>query len=328
MIESVSRTVPHAVQPRPTWARLHGLTWAADREMPAWSPGCPSDVDITIRAAEHGTVPRVHPDGVILAEIPRSGDDGFWLAVTRSDRGYIARFPDAVDVAIDCGLREITTMRDQEIDPDIVDMLLCGTVSAFVLALRGHTVLHASAVERDGHALAILGQSGRGKSTVAAAFCAAGWSLVADDVLRVDAATGVTVHRGSGELRLREPAAAMVHRIAGASVRRTGDGRMAVLTRRSALHELPLSCIVIPTPDRATDRVQVRRLPGPEAMMALVRYPRTLGLRDARLLRDYFDATGDLAQRVPVLEVTVPWAMPLPPALADEVHEAVEATVA
>lgn len=69
-----------------------------------------------------------------------------------------------------------------------------GLAAALVRHLRGGTSLHASAVARDGRGFAFVGPSGSGKSTMAAWLCRyAGYSLVADDILRVDFEHGSAV---------------------------------------------------------------------------------------------------------------------------------------
>ena len=62
-------------------------------------------------------------------------------------------------------------------------------------ALRFHDrhVLHAAAVERDGHAVVVLGESGAGKSTFAYAAAHAGWGIIADDLCVVEVGDGVHV---------------------------------------------------------------------------------------------------------------------------------------
>lgn len=60
---------------------------------------------------------------------------------------------------------------------------LLGPVLGFVLRLRGITCLHASAIDIGGHAIAIVGAPGAGKSTAAAVFATSGFGVMADDVV-------------------------------------------------------------------------------------------------------------------------------------------------
>jgi hypothetical protein len=68
----------------------------------------------------------------------------------------------------------------------LLNLPLLGPVVALLLHLRGLLVLHASAVDLGGRAVAFLGAKGAGKSTTVAAFVAAGHRLLADDVLAID----------------------------------------------------------------------------------------------------------------------------------------------
>lgn len=56
------------------------------------------------------------------------------------------------------------------------------TIAALTMAWRGAVPLHACAVEVNGRGVLIAGQSGAGKSTMAAALIAAGAGFVADDL--------------------------------------------------------------------------------------------------------------------------------------------------
>ncbi len=67
---------------------------------------------------------------------------------------------------------------------DTVPTLL-GQALGFVQRLRGVTCLHASAVEVEGKAIALLGPAGAGKSTSAVAFLQLGYRVLADDVVPV-----------------------------------------------------------------------------------------------------------------------------------------------
>jgi hypothetical protein len=62
--------------------------------------------------------------------------------------------------------------------------LLRGPFAALERSLRNEISLHGAAVARGGRAIVLLGNSGHGKSTLAAALCAyAGCTLIADDVV-------------------------------------------------------------------------------------------------------------------------------------------------
>lgn len=63
----------------------------------------------------------------------------------------------------------------------------CGSIIGFVLRLRGHLCLHASAVAVDGAAMLFIGPKGAGKSSFAASMIYEnGASLVADDMAVID----------------------------------------------------------------------------------------------------------------------------------------------
>ena len=63
---------------------------------------------------------------------------------------------------------------------------LIAQVLPFAAAVNGLEVLHASAVELDGRAIALVGRSGAGKTSLALALCELGASFMADDVLAVE----------------------------------------------------------------------------------------------------------------------------------------------
>lgn len=76
---------------------------------------------------------------------------------------------------------------------------LTGTIMAILLYQRGSLVLHASAVNLNGQAIAFLGHSGEGKSTITAALHAQGHALIADDI------AAVTLNDGSATLAASFP---------------------------------------------------------------------------------------------------------------------------
>jgi hypothetical protein len=77
--------------------------------------------------------------------------------------------------------------------------LLIAQVLPFATLLQGLEVLHASAVERDGSALALLGPSRAGKTSLALELCHRGWTFLADDVVALEVQERrLLAHPGTG----------------------------------------------------------------------------------------------------------------------------------
>jgi hypothetical protein len=83
------------------------------------------------------------------------------------------------------------------------ERLVLAQVLPLAAVLRGMDVFHASAVELGGRAIAFLGGSGAGKTTLASRIVARRARLVTDDVLAIEV-TGATVqaHRGGAVARI------------------------------------------------------------------------------------------------------------------------------
>ncbi len=76
--------------------------------------------------------------------------------------------------------------------------LLIAQVLPFATLLRGFEVFHASAVVLDGHAIALMGPSGAGKTSVALELCRLGADFLADDVLALEIGEGALLaHPGT-----------------------------------------------------------------------------------------------------------------------------------
>ncbi|MFA5787057.1 MAG: hypothetical protein WDA71_08790 [Actinomycetota bacterium] len=320
---------------RPTYL-LHGLRVRSD--LPLAAPtvaGAECDIEVEL-GAEAG-VPYTRPDGRVLAELrlpsgptsaetehtpgraeARSGGS----TCVRTQDGYVVRFFGVCDFRVSHDLRRVSAHPDPSRGWDFASLLLTGSVLAFLLGLRGETTLHAAAASFGDQAIAVAGGPGAGKSTIAACLCAAGADLVTDDLLRFDLSPeGVRCHTGARELRLRPGAVELAGRLAEAKMTTHPDGRLAV--------ELPLTqgrpwlkAILVPRLSREARHVSLRRLEGAEAAAAVALAPRVAGWLDRALLLRQFRDLVALARSVLVYEAEVPWRLPLSPAIAGELLQA------
>lgn len=87
------------------------------------------------------------------------------------------------------GGREIVVDPIPGADDRALRLGIVGPLLGVVLMQRGLFVLHASTVAIGGSAVAFFGPSGRGKSTLTAAFTRAGHPLIADDMTVIDTST-------------------------------------------------------------------------------------------------------------------------------------------
>ncbi|MGH3520978.1 MAG: hypothetical protein ACRDQ7_27105 [Haloechinothrix sp.] len=294
------------------WYRDHGLLIRSEVAL-ALRPGrCASGTpDLVLRRGAERTVPAEDPPGSRLARL--CGPDGLLrYSLGRSRDRTVLRYPGVCDFAGDPDLTDVTVHLHPGADRELIPVLAGGALIAVHLKLRHELVLHASAVQLDGGALAFVGASGMGKSTLAALLATGGRALVTDDVMRVDMTDGmvVRVHPGGTETRLRQSARQLADTAPSDAVRPTADGRLALRPRTRADTLLPLTACVVPLPSRRAVHLSVARLPHGRALRRMIQFPRLVGWCDPVSASGEFQALADLVERVPIFEATVPWGPP------------------
>jgi hypothetical protein len=123
---------------------------------------------------------------------------------------------------------------------ELVRADLLGGVFSVALHLQGLLCLHGSAVGVDGSAVGFLANKGSGKSTLATALCAAGGTLITDDMLPIDPHVPVTAWPSMPAVRLLHDSASHL---------RYASGQTHPVTNKYHVNELP------------PDQVEMRRLP-------------------------------------------------------------------
>lgn len=309
--------------------RAHGLVVHSAVELPLPPPPpAPGAPDLVLRLGADRPVPDRDPPGRVLAALDRPGGGRFYC-FTRTRDTVVLRYPGLCEFVGDPGLSDVVVHLHPGADLGLVPVLAAGAVLAVHLKLRSALVLHASAVEVAGRAVAFVGASGMGKSTLAAALCREGGALVTDDVLRAEPGGDgdVWVHPGGTETRLRPAARDLAASAPPGATRPTADGRLALAPATRSVATLRLAACVVPLPSRTASGITVRRLPVAHALVRLMQFPRVVGWRDPGSSAAEFQALADLAERVPVYDASIPWGPPFRPGVLTDLIDVVTSPV-
>ena len=156
--------------------RICGLSVASDIVLPGLIAGEPDSVpQVTI---QRGPVPEALREASAVGPTWQVAGKRFLLDVPN-----VARF------LLKDG-NEIVFAPESEATVEDVPIFILGTVFGILLHQREQIVLHASAVEVNGQAVAFCGSSGAGKSTLAAALAQRGYRLITDDICAITLSGG------------------------------------------------------------------------------------------------------------------------------------------
>lgn len=292
--------------------RLYGLDVTSEIDLYARRDRLTDDADVRVELG--ATVPATGrvPEGDLAVQW--STDSGLTASfVRRADGSHLLRFESTCDIVVDSRAERVTVHMVDGVPEAMGGVLVGGTVLSYLLMMRGKTVLHASAVDVGGRAIAFVGASGMGKTTLATLMCKDGGLLITDDVLRLS--RGADGHHGCAlgatELRLRAAAADLTDEFAdGGSHRPTADDRRALSVPAATEEGVPLAAVLIPRPRRDRSAMTLTRLQPTAAALTLLSFPRILGIRDPRILAAQFVHMTELAESIPVFVVDVPWGPP------------------
>ena len=114
-------------------------------------------------------------------------DDGtVWTEFYRSGEDYVLRFPELADFDVSADGTRVVAHPAPESDAVTVEHLYINQLVPLALSRQGRPAFHASVVAIDGGAIAFLGTTGMGKSTLAASFSLEGIAFLTDDALIIE----------------------------------------------------------------------------------------------------------------------------------------------
>jgi hypothetical protein len=192
---------------------------------------------------------------------------------------------------------------------------------------------HASAVMIDGRAVAFVGRTGRGKSTLTASFAAAGHPVVTDDCLLLHAGpNGVEAVPTYPSLRLWADAVEALGRPLGHWKSVAEYSRKIRLTNRPrdpirfCGNPVPLGCVYLLDKLGASRPARIESVSQREAFIQLIRFAFRLDPHRAGNLTSEMDSVAALARLVPVRRLQIPWHLPALPSVRHAILRDVQDT--
>ncbi|NEQ01531.1 MAG: hypothetical protein F6K59_22215 [Moorea sp. SIO3F7] len=179
------------------------------------------------------------------------------------------------------GGNSITIIPSAEACLSRIQTALVGTVMAILLYQRGLLVLHASIVNINGGAVVFLGDSGEGKSSIAAALHSQGYRIITDDV------APVTLDQGTAKVASSFPQIKLSREVA--KVLGYDQDKLGLLVPKLNKPDyllnqdftqalLPIRCIYVLV---SGSQLSIKRLKLQEAVMELSRHSRLNSLFDS-----------------------------------------------
>jgi hypothetical protein len=240
--------------------------------------------------------------------------------------GHLIHFKRRARFQVSRNLEMIRCTPSRFVTMPLVRHLFLDQVMPLVLSLRGRHVIHASAVEYDGDAVAFVGESGAGKSTIAAALGQNGSRIVADDAIVIEeCGNRFLVRAPYRSLRLWDDSAATLDLGRGRAGHRTGKRRFPSHRRLSfATGPSPLAAVCLLSRSTSTDRAALTRLGGPEALVMLVRHGFKFDVSERSSLEREFKFLSRLVASVRCYRMTIPDSLKELPSLSTLVIDAIQ----
>ncbi|ETX02746.1 MAG: hypothetical protein ETSY1_02485 [Candidatus Entotheonella factor] len=157
--------------------RVYGVTLQANRPLPGLVPASAhalADIHVHLMRDRESQLPSAEVERVSSGLNIRSKADGTYFHLWFRGDGQL-------DFEVDAEGCSISATWTRSVLEEVTALLL-GPVLGCALRLRGMLCLHACVVRLGQHAIALVGPTGTGKSTTAAALARQGHAILSDDI--------------------------------------------------------------------------------------------------------------------------------------------------
>jgi hypothetical protein len=300
---------------------LHGITLRSEiplalPEGPAWGL-----THVQLRSA----------GGSYFAEATRDArfeqpDSSWYRHCCLPDRSSYVRWDGIGEFLVSADGSTIECRRSEGAAAESFQIYLLGQVLSFALVRRGFEPLHATAVVIDGEAVVFLGESGFGKSTLAACFLEAGHQMLTDDLLVLRERAGrILAHPGPPRIKLfPKPARTFLGDATVGTPMNAGTPKLVLPLEgwQSCADTVPVRTIYALASPRSVsriERIRIERLSPRAAFIELTKNTFNYRVLDTDRLQRQFTETASLVAAAHVKKVFYARALSLLPAVRDAI---------
>ena len=250
-----------------------------------------------------------------------------WTEFYRIAGHYLLGFPGLADFEISVDGEWVKGYPAVETDEPTLEHLYINQLVPLALSRQGRPTFHASVVTVESGAVAFLGKTGAGKSTLAASFALDEAAFLTDDALLIEETdSGCLALPSHASLRLWEDS---VDELLGDRGLRASEITYSTKARLLAGEGLAhrgtpqrlLAAFLLE--GQATSDINIRPLAGSERHMAWLSNSFLLDVEDRALLAQHFDWTHRIAEAIPTLALEYPRDYGMLPRVRDAVRTCV-----
>ena len=288
--------------------QVYGITFRS--EIPLTYPEQPATTaaaDVTLSLAAPDVFERA------IAGLSRNPSNGDWYEhVSCPDGSDFVRWPALFEFLVSPDGRSIACRPLERSTHESFQTYLLGHVLSFALVKQGYEPLHATVVVIDGAAVAFLGASGQGKSTLAAAFLYAGHQVLTDDLLLIRRVAGALCgFPGPPRLKLfPDVARRFLPDLAPLAPMNPESEKLVIALERPYAHSKPAPLRAFVVLDGCEGgHLDISPVNGAKAWLALLGATFNRRLVGPVRLRRQFVAAREWSTEIPVKRVTYDWTV-------------------
>ena len=249
-------------------------------------------------------------------------EEGFWQCSIFADGSAHVYWKEHFEFVVSASAKQVLWRKLQEVSNEVLISYLLGQVLSYCLLARGIEPLHATAVVVSDQAVAFLGDSGFGKSTLAAAFLQKGYALLTDDVLALEfRGEHVWARPGIARMKLNPDSADAVFGGRRSIPMNSFTSKM-IFPLNDFQHgnrTVPLQALYVLPHKPSKSRILVRRLSGRSSFLPIVQNTFNDTVLHPDRLKQQFAFAGRLASLIPIKRLSYPKRLDMLPAVADAI---------